>query len=128
MALFLSLVLGGIIAMRRLRRRLPPAWADGGPEERFLYLATIYLPVSLVGFAVSGFFVSFAYLDPIYYLAAMMVGVYVSVEAKLHGGVPVATRAAPSRSRRTAAMPRRAAARSLGPVPASYPPFDAESR
>jgi ABC-type multidrug transport system permease subunit len=90
--LFSTLIFGGIISMRRLRRRLPPSWADGDAEQRFLYQATVYLPVSFVGFAVSSFFVSFAYSDPIYYLAAMVVGVYVSVERKL-GGIPASGRA-----------------------------------
>lgn len=77
------LVLGGIVAMYRLHRRLPQAWAGGDREQRFLYLATMYLPVSLTGFAVSGFFLSFAFRDPIYILAAYMTGVYVSVDRKL---------------------------------------------
>ncbi len=88
--LWSSLIFGGIVSMRRLRRKIPEAWLDGDPEQRFLYLATIYLPVSLIGFAVSCFFVSFAYVDPIYILAAMMTGVHVSVRKKLKESAPVA--------------------------------------
>jgi len=81
-----SLVFGGISAMYRLRRRLPKSWASGDSDQRFLYLATVYLPVSLVGFGVSAFFVSFAFIDPIYILAAFITGMYVIVERKLAEG------------------------------------------
>lgn len=84
--LWSSLIFGGIVSVNRLRRRLPREWREGDAEERFLYLATIYLPVAFVGFAVPAVFVSFAYLDPIYYLAALVVGLFVSVERKLSAG------------------------------------------
>ena len=77
-----SLVLGGIIAMWRLRRRLPRDWMHAGRDEQFLYHAPGYLLLALVGFAVTSAFVSFAYLDPIYILAALMTGLYVAVAAK----------------------------------------------
>jgi O-antigen ligase len=83
LALWLLLIFGGILSMRKLRSRLPKYWARGDPEERFLYAAAMYLPVALVGFGVASFFVSFAYLDPIYIVAALMAGMYVAVEAKL---------------------------------------------
>jgi len=83
LSLWLALIFGGIWAMMRLRARLPKHWARGDPEQRFLHLMTLYLPVALLGFAVTSFFVSFAYLDPIYIVAALMAGLYVSVEAKL---------------------------------------------
>jgi O-antigen ligase len=89
LVLWSSLVLGGIVAMGRLRRRLPRNWAVGDPEQRFLYLATSYLPVALTGFAASAFFVSFTFLDPIYILAAFMTGMYICVERKL--AVPQST-------------------------------------
>lgn len=96
--LFSSLVFGGMIAMMRLRKRLPSWWARGDPQERFMYHLALYLPVSLLAFAVTGFFVSFAYLDPIYILAAFMAGLYVSVEAKLRAEARRA-RARPGRRR-----------------------------
>jgi O-antigen ligase len=83
LVLWTSLVLGGIVAMRRLRRRLPRRWAVGDPEQRFLYLGTSYFSVALSGFAASSFFVSFTFLDPAYILAAFMTGMYVCVERKL---------------------------------------------
>ena len=82
LALWCPLIFGGIGGMLRLRRRLPRAWATGDEEARFLYLATLYLPVAVIGFAVTSFFVSFAYLDPIYILAALMTGTYVSVDGR----------------------------------------------
>ena len=90
--LWSSLVLGGIVGMFRLHRRLPREWADGDAEERYLFLATVYLPASMIGFAVTASFVSFAYLDPIYILAAMLTATYVSVWAKLGVGPGVRRR------------------------------------
>ena len=81
--LWLILVPGGVVAMYRLSRRLPRSWLHGDAEERFLYLAGMYLPVAMTGFAVSSFFVSFTYIDPVYILAALMAGMYISVDRKL---------------------------------------------
>lgn len=75
LVLFSSLVVGGIVGMARLHRRLPPGWKDGDPDERYVFHATLFLPISLVGFAVTASFVSFAYLDPIYIFAAYMTGI-----------------------------------------------------
>jgi O-antigen ligase len=106
--LWSSLVFGGIIAMRRLHRRVPKSWSSGDPEERFLYLVTTYLPLSLTGFAVSAFFVSFAFLDPIYILAAFMTGTYVCTERKLRESRAVVRLSGPglSRSQLTVNGPR----------------------
>jgi len=81
--LWSTLVFGGIFSMYRVRRRLPRQWARGDPEERFLFYATIYLPVAFVAFLSTAFFLSFAYLEPVYILSAFVVGVYVSVDRKL---------------------------------------------
>ncbi len=81
--LFASLVFGGMISMLRLRKRLPSGWERGDPQERFLYHMALYLPVSFVAFAVSGSFLSFAYIEPIYILAAFVAGMYAAVEVKL---------------------------------------------
>ncbi|MFQ5688791.1 MAG: O-antigen ligase family protein [Gemmatimonadota bacterium] len=82
--LWTSLIVVGFFGMRRLRHRLPGRWEKGDPDQRFVYYMTIYLPVSLVGFAVTAFFVSFAYVDVIYILAAFLTGVYVSAENLLY--------------------------------------------
>lgn len=80
--LWSCLVLGGIVAPIRLRRRLPAAWLRGDREERFLYLSTIYLPIAFLGFAVTSSFLSFAYLDPLYVLTSYLVGLYASLALK----------------------------------------------
>ena len=82
MVLWTGAVLGGIGAMLRLRRRIPRAWARGDPEQRFLVQAPTYLAVSMIGFAVTSFFVSFAWMDPLYFLLALMAGLYTSVARK----------------------------------------------
>ena len=77
-----SLVVGLIVAPLRLRRRLPRSLLRGSPAERFIYGATSYLPIAAVGFAVSSFFVSFAWMDPVYFLAALTTGLYIAVRAQ----------------------------------------------
>ncbi len=75
--LWTSLVICGVVGMAKLRRRLPRSWARGTVEERFLYMASMYLTVALMGFAAAAMFVAFAWLDIIYILAAFMAGLYV---------------------------------------------------
>jgi len=48
---WVSLVVCGIVAPLRLRRRLPPSWRRGTQAERFLYGATSFFPVAMIGFA-----------------------------------------------------------------------------
>jgi len=81
--LFCSLVFGSAWHCYHLRRRMPKQWINGDREQRFLYLTSIYLPVTLVGFAAGGSLVSFAYLDPIYILAAFVGGLEVSMNVRL---------------------------------------------
>lgn len=84
--LWSSLVFGGIVGLRRLRKRLPRRRRDdGAPEEEFLHDAAVFLPVSLAGFAVTASFVSFAYMDPIYILSAFVCGLYACVERRRRG-------------------------------------------
>lgn len=92
LVLWSSLVFGGIIAMVRLRRRMPAAWINGDPEQRFLYLVPLYLALAMIGFAVASFFVSFAWLDMVYMLAAFMAGLYLSIQQKLAPPVRVGVR------------------------------------
>jgi O-antigen ligase len=86
--LFTGMIVGGMLGLNRLHRRLPRAWLHGTRDDRFLYLATTYFPVSLLGFAITGFFVSFAWTDPFYILGALTAGLYVCVEARLNGNSP----------------------------------------
>lgn len=74
--LFCVLIFGGIFGMFGIRRRAPPDWAERGPASSFMHDMALYLPVSLIGFAVSGFFVSFAYHDVTYALLVFVTGVY----------------------------------------------------
>ena len=80
-----ALVIGGIVAPLRLRRRLPRPWRTGTPTERFIYGATTFFPVAMIGFAVTSFFVSFAWLDPIYLMAAFITGLYAATRQYLDG-------------------------------------------
>jgi hypothetical protein len=76
-------VLGGILAPLRLRRRLPQSWRRGTQSERFIYGATSFFAVSMVGFAVTAFFVTFAWMDPIYLMAAFLTGLYVATREQI---------------------------------------------
>src|SRR6185437_1905469 len=80
--LFIVLTLGGIVVPWRLRRKIPPSWRSGSPDEQFLFQAAMYLPLAAIGFAVPAYFVSFAYADPVYILAAMAVSLTCCVAAK----------------------------------------------
>ncbi|HEU4649497.1 MAG TPA: O-antigen ligase family protein [Gemmatimonadales bacterium] len=84
--LWSSLVFGGIYSMYRLRKRLPRAWAHGDAEQRFLYLATLYFMLAMIGFAVTCAFLTFAWLDIVYIIGAFMTGLHVCVWQKLRSG------------------------------------------
>lgn len=81
--LFGTLVFGSAFTLIRLRRRLPRAWLKAPGEERFIYLATMYIPVALLGFSAAGAFVSFAYSDLVYILCAFAAGTMHCARAKL---------------------------------------------
>jgi O-antigen ligase len=81
--LFCALVLGCIVSPWKLRRRIPDAWQRGSPEEQFLFQSAVYLPLATLGFAVPAYFVSFAYNDPIYILAALTSALPACVNAQL---------------------------------------------
>jgi hypothetical protein len=78
-----TLLFGGVFSMKRLQRRLPSHWESGTREERFLYLAPAALSLAMVGFIITSTFLSFAWLDVVYTLAAYMVGLYAAVEHRL---------------------------------------------
>lgn len=73
-----ALVIGGIVGPIRLRRRLPKWWRTGTPTEQFIYSATTFFSLAMIGFAVTSFFVSFAWMDPIYVMAALLTGLYLA--------------------------------------------------
>ena len=80
---WLSLVVGGVIAPLRLRRRMPRSWRRGSDAERFLYAATSFFAVAMVGFAVPAFFVSFAWSDTLYILGALLTGLYAATQMQM---------------------------------------------
>ena len=82
--IFVSLVVGAILAPLRIRRRLPKSWRRGTQSERFLYGATSFFAVAMVGFAVTSFFVSFAWMDVVYVMSALLSGLYVAVQTQLN--------------------------------------------
>jgi hypothetical protein len=71
------------VAPLRLRRRLPSSWRKGAPDEKFLYAATSFFPVAAAGFIVTSFFVTFAFADPVYLMAALATGLYIAVAARI---------------------------------------------
>ncbi len=77
--IWVSLVVGGVFSLLRLRGRLPRAWRRGTEAERFIYGATSFFPLAMIGFAVTAFFVSFAWMEPLYIMAAFTTGLYVVV-------------------------------------------------
>lgn len=86
--LWLVMIFGGIVKMRALAKRLPRQWERGDFEARFLFHAPRYLTICLIGFAVTSFFVSHAYLDPVYLLMALMAGTYTAAAARARGEQP----------------------------------------
>lgn len=80
--LYLMFVFGTLAVVVRERRRLPQSWRRGDREQRFLYATSVYLPLSILGYAVTCTFVSFAYMDPMYFLASLAAGFLFSVHRK----------------------------------------------
>jgi len=81
--LWIAMVPGGVVWLLMLRRRLPRTWANGDPEERFLYMSTLYFAVLLVGYSFGSFFLSFTWYDVSYYVFALLAGLQVAVWEKL---------------------------------------------
>lgn len=96
LAIWVVMLIGGIAGPLRLRRRLPKSWRRGASDERFIYAATTYVPVAMLGFTACSTFVSFTYIDPVYILLAFVSGLYVCSDAMLRRATsaPVATRTA----------------------------------
>ena len=80
---WVCLVFGLVVAPLRLRRRFPKAWLKGTGAERFLYASASFFPVAACGFAVTSFFVTFAFSDPIYILAALYSALYTVSQAHM---------------------------------------------
>ena len=79
LVLWLLFVFGTLWAVGSTRKKLPTWWKRGPPDRRLLYSLSFYLPLAIWGFAVPSTFVSHAYMDPMYYLAAISAGYLVFV-------------------------------------------------
>jgi len=101
-----ALVVGSSVALLRLRRRMPKSWAKSGtPDERFLYLSTLYVPIAFLGFVVCGSFVSFAWSDQSYVLPAIALGIQRAFEVKMGHSLPHANGVSPA-ARRGSRLPQ----------------------
>jgi O-antigen ligase len=80
---WVSLVIGGIVWPLRMRRSLPWQWRKGTEIERFLFASMTFLPLAMIAFAATCFFVSFAWMDPVYILAAFITGWAIAARAHL---------------------------------------------
>lgn len=120
--LWIALCTGLVVAPLRLRRRLPSSWRKGAPGEKFLYAATSFFPVAAAGFIVTSFFVTFAFADPVYLMAALVTGLYIAVAARLGVTQPFHHPAMGNRESSEAGSPgwrvRRSARRMALPSPA----------
>jgi hypothetical protein len=99
---WVSLEIGVIVALLGLRRRLPRTWRRGTDTERFIYGATTYFPLAMIGFAVTSFFVSFAWMEPLYTMAAFTTGLYIALREytrEKSGTRPLVTTSFPSAPR-----------------------------
>jgi O-antigen ligase len=74
LVLWSSVIFGGVISLRRWGKKLPRRFRNGTEEQKFLYYSCQYIPVALVGFAVSSYFLTFAWLEPYYMLLALTAG------------------------------------------------------
>jgi O-antigen ligase len=79
LAAWVSLMIGLIVAPLRLRRRLPRAWHRAEDGRRFIYAATTFFPLAMIGFAITSFFVSFAWMEPLYTMASFTAGLYIAL-------------------------------------------------
>lgn len=91
---FCALIVGGIGGLIRLKKRLPPGVRQRAPpEEGFVVDLVRLLPASWLGFAVTAMFLSWAYLDLVYFLAALTAAVYMcSRGVRRDGGHPTRRR------------------------------------
>lgn len=117
--LWCYLLFGTSVKLRYLSRSMPDSWATGSQDERFLYYATVYIPVAFIGFAATSFFVSHAYLPSFYYLIAFSGATMLFTRERLAAAQTQAPPAAAPgrRGRGGAAAPLRGSQR--GPV---HPP------
>jgi O-antigen ligase len=71
---FFALVGTGIASGRRLRKYRVHRGPQLGGRSMLIGTIASYMPITFIAFSVSAFFLSFAYMDPIYILAAIVAG------------------------------------------------------
>ncbi|MEP6492870.1 MAG: O-antigen ligase family protein [bacterium] len=98
--LFVGLVGSGIVCGHWLRKSRFPGAPDA-PKTLLMTTIGAYMPIAFIGFAVSAFFLSFAYMDPVYILGALTAGALAIARRKT-------LRPATVRKVRRAGMPGRA--------------------
>jgi O-antigen ligase len=98
LVLWLMLVFGTIAVVSRTRKQLPVSWKRGPPDQRLLYSLSFYLPLAIWAFAVPSTFVSHAYMDPMYFLAALSAGYLVAVRRAMQ--MERSSRVSPGRAAR----------------------------
>lgn len=104
LVLWVSLVVALIVAPLRMRGRLPRHWRRGTQTERFLYNGTTFFPLAMIGFAVTSFFVTFAWLEPLYIMTAFTTGLFILARERMKSGPPLPVRA--TAAARHAPIPR----------------------
>jgi O-antigen ligase len=75
LTLWLVMIFGGIANLRALAKRVPRHWEKGDADAQFLFQAPRYLTICRAD-RLTSFFVSHAYLDPVYILMGLMAGTY----------------------------------------------------
>ena len=102
--LWAALVVGSTVPLIKLRRKMPASWArDGTPDQKFVYLASLYVPISILGFVVCATFVSFAWSDQSYVLPAIAMGIQMACAQQF--GITPGTPMRPARGRRGTLQP-----------------------
>lgn len=81
--LFVLLTVGGAVSLWRLGTRLPQRWLTADYDARVLYWAPRYLAISLIGFSVPAFFVSFAWHDLPFLLGGLSAGTITLINERL---------------------------------------------
>jgi O-antigen ligase len=80
---WLTLLASGTLGLLWLRRRIPKSWEHVNAERRFLRDACLFVPLSVLGFAATSFFLSHAYTAPFYFLLVFIAGTHMLVRREL---------------------------------------------
>lgn len=86
---WLALLASGTLGLLLLRRKLPRSWESESASRRFLRDACLFVPLSVLAFAATSFFLSHAYTAPFYYLLVFIAGTHLLVQRELAGDAAV---------------------------------------